>query len=245
MKLHLIGIIVTLLAWEILSLFVGRLFLPSPWIVANKFASLINNLQLYIDIWATFRRASIGITLGAVIGVVLGTLFGAYQTLYLTMRLPIDFVRSIPATALFPLFIVLFGLGDMVKIFVSAWAMCFIVLINTLYGFQNISHTRRLLGKLKKFSFLKTVRLIILPSALPHIAAGIRVGLSFALIIELVAEMFLGSQNGLGHRIFAAASILAMEEVYVGIILIGILGYGLSSLMLLAEHKIIHWSGKT
>jgi len=100
------------------------------------------------------------------------------------------------------------------------------------------------MAKLKKFSFLKTVCLVILPSALPHIAAGIRVSLSFALIIELVAEMFLGSQNGLGHRIFAASSVLAMEEVYVGILLIGILGYVLNSFMLLAERKIIHWSGQ-
>ena len=86
--------------------------------------------------------------------------------------------------------------------------------------------------------------MIILPSALPYIAAGIRVSLSFALIVELVAEMFLGSQNGLGHRIFAASSVLAMEEVYTGILLIGALGYVLNSLMLFAEQKIIHWSGQ-
>jgi NitT/TauT family transport system permease protein len=118
------------------------------------------------------------------------------------------------------------------------------VIINTLYGFQNISHTRRLVAKLKKFSFCKTVRLIILPSALPYITAGIRVSLAFALIIELVAEMFLGSQSGLGHRIFAASSVLVMEEVYVGILLIGLLGYLLNSVMLFAERKMIHWSGR-
>ena len=178
------------------------------------------------------------------VGVTAGTLLGSFRALYQTLRLPMDFVRSIPATALFPLFIVLFGLGDTVKIFVAAWAACLIVIVNTLYGFQNISHTRLLIGKLKKFSFGKTVRLIILPSALPYIAAGIRVSLSFALIVELVAEMFLGSQNGLGHRIFAASSVLAMEEVYTGILLIGALGYVLNSLMLFAEQKIIHWSGQ-
>ncbi len=244
MKFHILGILIIFLAWELLSLSVNRLFLPSPWAVISNLIALIHTPELYNDIWATFKRTVIGLSLGTVAGVIAGTMLGSFRPLYQTLRLPMDFIRSIPATALFPLFIVLFGLGDIVKIFVAAWAACFIVLINTLYGFQNISQTRRLMGKLKKFSFSKTVRLIILPSALPYITAGIRVSLSFALIIELVAEMFLGSQNGLGHRIFAAASVLAMEEVYVGILLIGILGYVSNSLMLLAERRIIHWSGQ-
>jgi NitT/TauT family transport system permease protein len=200
--------------------------------------------ELFDDIWSTFKRTAIGLTFGTITGITIGTLLGSFRPLYRTLRLPLDFARSIPATALFPLFIILFGLGDMVKIFITTWATCLVVLINTLYGFQNISHTRRLVGKIKNFSFYKVVKLIILPSALPYIAAGIRVGISFALIVELAAEMFLGSQNGLGHRIFAASSILAMEEVYTSILLIGILGYTLNSLMLLAERKIIHWSGQ-
>ena len=244
MKFHILGILIILSAWELLSLFVNRLFLPSPMSVINNLIALAHTSEIYNDIWATFKRTTIGLSIGTIVGVATGTLLGSFRSLYKILRLPMDFIRSIPTTALFPLFIVLFGLGDIVKIFVAAWAACLIVIINTLYGFQNISHTRLLMGKLKKFSFIKTVRLIIFPSALPYIAAGIRVSLAFALIVELVAEMFLGSQNGLGHRIFAASSVLAMEEVYAGILLIGILGYTLNSLMLLIEHKIIHWSGQ-
>lgn len=245
MKLRLLGIFIVFMAWEAFSLFVSRLFLPSPWAVINSLAVLTQTWEPYVDILATLKRTLIGLAFGTIIGVVLGILLGAFQPLYQTFRLPMDFIRSIPATALFPLFIVLFGLGDTVKIFVAAWAACLIVLINTLYGLQNVSQTRRLLGKLKKFSFLKTVRFIIVPSALPYIAAGVRVSISFALIVELVAEMFLGSNNGLGHRIFSAASVLAMEEVYAGIMLIGILGYGLNSAMLLIERKMVHWSGQS
>jgi len=244
MKLRFLGILVIFLVWELLSLSVDRLFLPPPLSVVNKLIALARTPELYSDIWVTFKRTTIGLSIGAVVGVAAGTLLGSFRWLYQVLRLPMDFVRSIPATALFPLFIVLFGLGDTVKIFVAAWATCLIVIINTLYGFQNISHTRRLMAKLKRFSFCKTVRLIILPSALPYIAAGIRVSLAFALIVELVAEMFLGSQNGLGHWVFAASSVLAMEEVYVGILLIGFLGYVLNSAMLFVERKIIHWSGR-
>ena len=244
MRSNILGILIIFIFWEVLSLSVNRLFLPFPWEVINNLLVLSRTSELYVDIWATFKRTVIGLLFGTIVGVSLGTLMGSCRPLYKILRLPMDFIRSIPATALFPLFIVLFGLGDTVKIFVATWATCLIVLINTLYGFQNISQTRRLLGKLRKFSFLKTVKLIILPSALPYIVAGIRVSLSFALIIELVAEMFLGSNNGLGHRIFAASSVLAMEEVYVGILLIGIMGYVLNSTLLIIEHKVIHWSGK-
>ncbi|KKQ27584.1 MAG: Binding-protein-dependent transport system inner membrane component [Candidatus Magasanikbacteria bacterium GW2011_GWC2_37_14] len=245
MKFNILGILIIFLVWELLSLFVNRLFLPSPVAVINNLFALLDTPELYGDIWATFKRTIVGLSMGTIIGVIIGILLGFFRPLYKTLRLPMDFIRSIPTTALFPLFIVLFGLGDLVKIFVSAWAACLIVLVNTLYGFQNISQIRLLVGKLKKFSFRKTVCLIILPSTLSYIAAGIRVSLSFSLIVELVAEMFLGSQNGLGHRIFAASSVLAMEEVYVGILLIGFLGYVLNSLMLFLEHKIIHWSGQT
>jgi len=244
MKFHLIGIAIVFLFWEILSLFVGRLFLPSPMTVINHLVTLLPTPDLYVDILATLKRTVIGLLFGTVSGVVLGTLLGSFRPLYKVLQLPVDFIRSIPATALFPLFIVLFGLGDTVKIFVAAWAACLIILINTLYGLKSVSQTRRLLGKLKRFSLFKTIRLIIIPSALPYIAAGIRVSLSFALVVELVAEMFLGSNNGLGHRIFSAASVLAMEEVYVGILLIGVMGYGLNSLMLLVERRVIHWSGR-
>ncbi|HBU06684.1 MAG TPA: hypothetical protein DEB09_01225 [Candidatus Magasanikbacteria bacterium] len=244
MKSNILGILIILVIWELLSLSVNRLFLPSPLEVVNNLYELSQKSGLYVDIWATFKRTIIGLLLGTVVGVSLGTLMGSCRPLYKTLRLPMDFIRSIPPTALFPLFIVLFGLGDTVKIFVASWASCLIVLVNTLYGFQSISNTRLLVGKLKNFSFFKTVRLIILPSILPFVTAGIRVSLSFALIVELVAEMFLGSNNGLGHRIFAASSVLAMEEVYVGILLIGILGYVLNSFLLLIEHKFIHWSGK-
>ncbi len=244
MKYNLLGIFIMLLIWELMSLFLNRLFLPSPWAVLNSLLVVVHTSELYKDIWVTFNRTLIGLSLGTVVGVFAGTMLGSFRPLYQTLRLPMDFIRSIPATALFPLFIVLFGLGDIVKIFVAAWAACLIVVINTLYGFQNISHTRQLMGKLKKFSFLKNIRLIIIPSTLPYIAAGVRISLSFALIVELVAEMFLGSENGLGHRIFAASSVLAMEEVYTSILLIGLLGYILNSLMLLIEHKIIHWSGQ-
>lgn len=244
MKWQLLGIAIIFLVWELLSLFVNRLFLPSPLAVINNLIALAHTVELYNDIWATFKRTIVGLAIGTVLGVMAGTLLGSFRRLYQILRMPVDFIRSIPATALFPLFIVLFGLGEVVKIFVAAWAAGFIVLVNTLYGLQNVSQTRQLLGKLKKFSFVKKVRLIILPSTLPYIAAGIRVALAFTLIVELVAEMFLGSENGLGHRIFAASSVLAMEEVYTGILLIGILGYSLSSLMSWAEHKIIHWSGQ-
>lgn len=244
MKWNIFGIIIILIFWEFLSLFVNRLFLPSPSAVINNLVILGCTRGLYDDIWFTFARTGTGLFFGTMVGLIVGIMLGSFNYLYRLLRLPIDFIRSIPAAALFPLFIVLFGLGDVVKIFVAAWAACFIVLVNTLYGFQNISNIRLLFGKLKKISFSKKVRLIIFPSMLPYVAAGIRIALAFTLIVELVAEMFLGSENGLGHRIFTASGVLAMEEVYVGILLVGILGYVLSSLLLLLEHRIIHWSGQ-
>ena len=151
MKFRILGILIIFLAWETLSIFVNRLFLPPPLEVVKNLITIAHTQELYYDIWVTFKRTAIGLIIGTVVGVTAGTLLGSFRALYQTLRLPMDFVRSIPATALFPLFIVLFGLGDTVKIFVAAWEACLIVIVNTLYGFQNISHTRLLIGKLKSF----------------------------------------------------------------------------------------------
>jgi NitT/TauT family transport system permease protein len=84
----------------------------------------------------------------------------------------------------------------------------------------------------------------MIPSALPYIFAGFRLGLSLALVVELVAEMFLGSQDGLGRRIFNATSIFDMTQAYATVFTVGLLGYFLNQMVLLIERRLIHWSGK-
>jgi ABC-type nitrate/sulfonate/bicarbonate transport system permease component len=244
MRLSLFGLIILISIWYIISLFVAKIFLPTPISVFSELHHLLSSQEIYFDIYSTLKRTLLGLLLGSTVGIFFGLIIGYYEKVYKIFQLPIDFIRSIPVTALFPLFIVFFGLGDNIKIFAAAWISGFVFLINTIYGVKNLSTTKMMLAKLKKLSFIKLSTLIILPGALPHIIAGLRVGFSLALIIQVVAEMFLGSNVGLGSRIYNASTIFEMEEVYASILLIGFIGYMLNKGIILLENKVVHWSGR-
>lgn len=240
------GSLALLLLWLIVTTtgLIDKLFLPSPIAVFRELYSLLMSLEIIADFWATLWRTMFGFSMGCTIGVATGLIMGHYQRFYRLMEFPVDFFRSIPATAIFPLFIVIWGLGDKIQIFIAAWASSLVVLINTIYGIRNVAIIRLMVAKTKKASFFKTFSKVMLPNALPYIFAGFRIALSLALVVEIVAEMFLGSQSGLGHRIFNATSIFQMEEAYATVFVVGLLGYTLNKTIILIEGRVVHWSGK-
>jgi ABC-type nitrate/sulfonate/bicarbonate transport system permease component len=245
-KYAILGTLIIIVVWllvDVLGL-VHEVFLPSPIDVLKKLLSLFQSKHIFIDIYSTLWRSLGGFAIGATFGVTVGLVMGFNKKVYLTMEFPVDFFRSIPATALFPLFIVLFGLGNEVKLVITAWASSMVVLINTIYGIKNVSESMLLMAKLKKLSWINTFRKIIFPGSLSFIFGGLRIGLSLAIVVQVVAEMFLGSDDGLGYRVYSASTIFNMEEVYASIILIGLLGYLLNKSILLLERQVVHWTGK-
>ncbi len=101
-----------------------------------------------------------------------------------------------------------------------------------------------MVAKTKRATLLRTFCKVIIPDASPYIFAGLRIAMSLALVVEIVAEMFLGSQSGLGRRIFNSTSIFEMEEAYATILVVGVLGYCVNKAALLIESRVVHWPGK-
>ncbi len=221
---------------------ISELFLPSPDAVFLELWSMVVSGDILRDAVATTLRTLTGFALGLFGGIVLGLLMGTYRPAYDYMELPLDFLRSIPATALFPLFIVIWGLGDSVKVFVAAWASGMVILINTIYGARSVSPVRLQMARLRRATKRTTFLSITLPESLPFIVAGCRLGLSLALVVEIVAEMFLGSSSGLGHRIFNASSVFQMEEAYATVFIVGALGYSANKLVVFASERFVHWT---
>lgn len=241
-----IGPIVFLLIWIILSLFhiVNPLFLPSPLAVLKTFFISIFSGDIIPDILFTLYRMIIGFFLSAIIGIPIGLLMGYSDKVYGALEFLVDFFRSIPALALFPLFLLFLGIGDSAKIGVVVFACFFVVLINAMYGVKNANKTRIMASKTMGANNLDIFRKIIFWDALPDIVTGLRISLSMSLLVVIVTEMFLGTEVGLGHRIYDAHLIYRIPEMYVSIILVGLLGYLLNKLFVWWERRIIHWAGK-
>jgi NitT/TauT family transport system permease protein len=149
----------------------------------------------------------------------------------------------VPYTALFPLFLLFFGIGDIVKFAVCAWSAWLIVLVNTMYGVQHCSPGRRRVAQTFKATNLQVLWKIVVPEAAPSIAAGLRTGLSVAIQAAVVVEMFMGTTSvGLGQLIYNAAMLSRAPEMYAGIITAGIMGYAVNFCFVYAEKRVLHWT---
>ena len=164
---------------------------------------------------------------------------------FLLIGLAFFLLWAIPgATTTVGLFLVLFGVGDETKISVAAFGAILVILFNVAYGVMNARKTRLLAAKVMGASRLRVLFDVMLLESLPQTFVGLRNGVSLALVIIVVAEMFIGSQDGLGHSVFEAQQLFDMPRMYAAIFAAGALGYGLNLFFLVIERQFVHWSGK-
>ena len=130
------------------------------------------------------------------------------------------------------------------KIAIASFGAMLIVLFNSAYGVMNAKKTRVMAAQIMGVSKWHVFKDVLLMESLAQTFVGLRSAVSMALVIVIVAEMFIGSETGLGHRIIDAQQVFNVKDMYTSILITGALGYGLNLVFLLAEKKLIHWSGK-
>lgn len=244
--LPLAGVAVIVVAWTLLSAF-ERLtsgLLPSPLASVSAIMTGMVEGKLLQDLAATLYRTLYAFAIAVVFGVPVGILLGSISKLYRASEIPIDFFRSTPATALFPLFLVIFGLGDIASIAVAAFAAWLVMLLNSAYGVLHSRETRQNAARVMGASRWRVLRDVLLYDALPQIFIGLRVAISLTLVIIVVAEMFIGSRNGIGKQIIDAQVVYDLPLMYGSILLTGLMGYALNALIILTERRFVHWSSK-
>ncbi|MFA6548020.1 MAG: ABC transporter permease subunit [Candidatus Magasanikbacteria bacterium] len=231
--------------WFLLSssnIFPALLFPPPQEIIKSLYKIFAEDKIIY-DIYLTVIRMIGGLTVGVIIGIVLGVIIG-FSSLDKQITFWVDFLRSIPGAALFPAFMLLFGLGELAKISLVIFATVLIVIVNTTCGIKNINKTRLMVAQTLKFTKWQTFYKIILPESLPYVSVGIRHAISYSLIMVVVAEMFMGTQYGLGKRIVDFHLTYETGKMYSVIILTGMIGYLVNHFYIFFESKKIHWLGK-
>ncbi|OYW09501.1 MAG: taurine ABC transporter permease [Rhodospirillales bacterium 12-71-4] len=220
------------------------ILLPPP---AEAFAETWHGFAagtLAHDTWRTVERTGLAFLIASAIGVPLGVALGAAERLYRGVEFVVDFFRSTPASALFPLFLILFGPGEGTKIAVAAFGAALVILFNAAYGVINARRTRVLAARIMGATAPRILVDVLIWEALPQILVGMRSGISLALVIVVVAEMFIGSTDGLGHRVINAQMLFESGLMYGVIFVAGALGYLLNLGFLLLEKRFVHWSGR-
>lgn len=221
----------TLLDWR---------FFPAPSSILGTFSAMLASGELLPHVAVSLKRVFLGFLFGAVPGVALGLAMGLSRWVRATLNPLIAATYPIPKSTIVPLVMLIFGLGDASKVALVAIGVFYLVLINTMAGVMNIEPIYLEVGRnfgARRLQFFLTVAL---PGALPLIFTGLRLGMGIGLILIVVAEL-VGARSGIGYLIWQAWSIFAVERMYVGLVVIAILGWLTALVLDGAERLLVPW----
>ncbi|WP_295522908.1 ABC transporter permease [uncultured Pseudacidovorax sp.] len=238
------ALIIALWAFAHATKAVDPVLLPSPGEALQAFWKGLSGGTLWGDFEKTIVRTLVSFVIALAVAVPLGVILGANEKIYEGIEFAIDFFRSTPASAMFPLFLVLFGVGEKTKIAVAAFGAALAILFNVAYGVMSARKQRQLAARVMGAPRWRVLTDVTLLESMPQVFVGMRSGVSIALVIVIVAEMFIGSTDGLGQRIMNAQTIFDMPDMYASIFAAGLLGYVMNLIFLVAERRFVHWGGK-
>jgi NitT/TauT family transport system permease protein len=212
--------------WELLAdtHVIDTRFFPAPSSIFKTFMTLMQNGQLETNLGVSLLRLLWGFLLGAIPALAIGLTMGLYRPVRILVEPLILGTYPIPKSAILPLILLIFGLGEPSKIVMVAIGVFYPVVINTASGVMQIPKIYLDVGHNFGASRWEMFRTIALPGALPFIMTGVKLGAGMGLILIAIAEM-IGAQSGLGYMIWNAWTILSVNTMYVGLIVIALIGF--------------------
>lgn len=194
------------------------------------------------DLAPSMARLAVGYSLGVVVGAGLGMLIGVRPRLRHAVTPVIDFMRSLPPTALIPTVIVIVGIGSTGKVWLIGLACVWPVLLNTITAVANLDTTWWQTARAYRIRGWRYLYRVQLPGALPQILAGARTSLAIALIMVVVTEM-VGSIDGIGHFVIQAQRTFALADMWSGVVLIGLIGFAVNALFVAVQRRLLRSQG--
>jgi NitT/TauT family transport system permease protein len=228
--------------WEVLArvTVIDTRFFPAPSSIFGVFGQMIRSGELPTHLGISLQRIAIGFVIGAVPGVLVGLTMGLFSPVRAIIQPLIDATFPIPKIAILPLFIMIFGIGEESKYAIIATAVIYLVLINTVAGVKNIDRIYLDVGRNFHASRRMMFTDIALPGALPLVVAGLKLGMGVALLIIVSAE-FVGAKSGIGYLIWTSWQIFQVEKMYVGLLVIALVGFATAIVLNALERVLVPW----
>ncbi|MGX5832156.1 ABC transporter permease subunit [Mesorhizobium sp. 43Arga] len=223
------------------------LFLPSPADVLTQFSAVASdgyaNGTLLEHTLASVGRIATALGVGIALGIPLGLLMGLNRWVKGIFSVPIDLYWGLPPLAYLPLLIIWLGIGETSKIVLLSLSTFAPICFAAQAGVRSVPAERINAALSLGANRLQLFTTIILPSALPEIMTGLRIAIGAGLSTLVAAEL-IAAQSGLGYMIMSAANFLATDVVFVGLIVIAVLAFAITSAMRWLEHRLVPWKGK-
>ncbi|SFK77017.1 ABC transporter permease [Geodermatophilus ruber] len=221
---------------------VSPTFLPPFTTILGEAVDVVGRQDFQEAVLSTVVSWGAGLALSAAVAIPLGVVLGLSQVSYRATRAVLDLLRPIPPIALIPLVILVMGQGLEMKLVLVVFAALWPILFNTISGVHDVDVKAKEMARSFGFSRLAVIRRVVVPSAAPFIATGVRLSSSIALIVVITVELIAGGASGMGTFVAEARAVGNQTEVvYAGTLLIGVVGLVINLLMGAAERRFFGW----
>lgn len=233
------GFAILLIIWQLIFTFgnYSEALFPSPKGVLKGFMELVSDGVLFEDIRDSMIRFAIGYSLSVILGITLGLILGWFTNIWGFINPIVQLLRPISPMAWLPFIVLWFGIGDLPAIAIIFIAAFFPILLSTVSAVGSVDQTYLKVAKNFGIKQPQVLTKIILPSAFPNIATGLHLALGTAWVFLVAGEM-VGAQSGLGFLIIDARNNLRADMLMAAMVVIGVIGLLLDSLIRLLEKWI-------
>ncbi len=230
--------------WQLLTATgaLNRASFPTMWSTLRALGDQLTTSGFWTTIGQTVEGWALGLALGGTAAVLVGSAIGLSRLASRSTAPVIEFLKAVPSIAILPLAIVVLGTHLQMKLTLVGYAVFFPLVIQVVYGVRALDPTVADTATTLQVRGLRRFLVVVLPSAAPFIATGLRISAATALILEIVAEL-IGGAPGLGQRILLAenAGPTMFPLMYAFVLVTGILGIVLTGMFTLGERRVLHW----
>jgi NitT/TauT family transport system permease protein/taurine transport system permease protein len=219
------SIAIAFLSWQVLSTFIFNPFLiPPPLEVIRTAIPMILSGEILADVSISMSRVLVGFAVGSMAAIVFGVLLGRLQLLHDLLDPIIELMRYLSPTAMIPIAVIWFGIGELSKYFLIFWGTFFIVLVNTIAGVWRAPIARQRAAECLGANQLQIFVLVVIPSAAPYIVTGMRVAMASSFMSIIPAEI-LAADSGIGYLLQKSSMLLQTNRIFVALLTICLLGF--------------------
>ena len=233
------SLVLAFLIWQLLSTFIFNPFLiPPPLEVIRTAIPMMMSGEIFADVSISMSRILVGFFSGSLIGVIFGVLLGRIRLLHDLLDPIMELLRYLSPTAMIPIAVIWFGIGELSKYFLIFWGTFFIVLINTTAGVWRAPIARQRAAECLGANRLQIFLMVVIPSAVPYIVTGMRVAMASSFMSIIPAEI-LAADSGIGYLLQKSSMLLQTNRIFVALLTICILGFAVDRMFRFFVQRVL------
>lgn len=237
---RLIALAVLLLGWQLASLWLGAGVVPGPVQVAGALGRLLGRAEFWAAVRDTCASTLIGLLVAAALAVPLGLFAGSHRLVDASTRLPVDFLRTIPAVTLIPLVVLLFGPSLTMKVVLVVFGACWPLFVQATYAVRELDPVARDVVRAYRLPTRVVWTAVLLPSSAPFLITGVRVATTLALLLSIGAEI-VGNAPGIGREITLSQMSAQPATAYAYVIVAAVLGVVVNAGTAWVQDRVLFW----